>query len=132
MKQLILFAVLLFAGFAAGAQAQSLETAQYFDYGIRSMEKSQHEKALEYFNKSLRSAERSQTSPNFRAKIHYNIGVCLYRLDRFADAVGHYDKAITLSDSSYPKASYALSAAREKIKVTPQRNGAARAEARPR
>lgn len=115
MKHSFLIAILLLGGLAVTAQAQSLETAQYFEHGVRSLENAQPQRALEYFNNSLTSAERGHTSPQFRAKINYNIGVSLYRLNRFEEAADYYRKAISLSDGHYTKASNALKIVKEKI-----------------
>jgi tetratricopeptide (TPR) repeat protein len=130
MKQLIFIAILVFGGIAV--QAQSLETEQYFDRGIRSLERSQPQEALDNFSRSLISAERSHTSPTFRAKINYNIGVSLYRLGRFEEAADRYAEAITLSNGKYKKASYALSAARDKMQTAVPRITEARAQTHPR
>ena len=130
MKQILLFAILFFVISAAGVRAQSLEASQYFDNGIRSLEKSQPAMALAYFERSLNSAERSHASPHFRAKIHYNIGVSLYRLDRYDAAADHFGEAIDLYGGNYEKASYALGAANGKMKEGAPLN--TQAQARPR
>lgn len=74
----------------------------------------QYEKALA----SYRAAQNQPNGPEFSARVHYNIGVCLYRLDRPADAVPELKEAIRLKGDRYQQAWYALGMAQAVLKNT--------------
>ncbi|HEY0426791.1 MAG TPA: tetratricopeptide repeat protein [Pyrinomonadaceae bacterium] len=88
---------------------------QTFEAGTRAAQNAQYESALENYRTSLASSEIEKTNGEFRAKIHFNIGVCLFHLRQTAEAVIEFKKAIAL-DGDYQKAFYALGMAESESK----------------
>ncbi|MEP7038513.1 MAG: tetratricopeptide repeat protein, partial [Acidobacteriota bacterium] len=81
----ILFIVSMFA-FNVNAQTEIAQTA--FERGVTNARAGEFENALNDFQKALEKQRISnKNSAAFLAKINYNIGVCLYRLNRSTDAV---------------------------------------------
>jgi Flp pilus assembly protein TadD len=52
-------------------------------------------------------AENEYLSAGYRARVHYNIGVCYFRLNRFDPAIDNFKAAILLK-ADYTRAHYAL------------------------
>ncbi len=105
----ILFIVSMFA-FNANSQTGFVQTA--FERGITNAHAGQFEKALTDFEIVLVNQQISnKTSAAFLAKINYNIGVCLFRLNRSTDAVSYLTKSIQLSKNNYRNAFYVLAMA---------------------
>lgn len=52
----------------------------------------------------------------YRAKLHFNIGVCLYRLKQNEQATSEFEEAIKLAKGDYEKAFYALGMAQAELK----------------
>jgi tetratricopeptide (TPR) repeat protein len=98
------------------ASAQNPLPSQFFEEGMKAAQKEQYEKALENYQKALFYTKYDETSDNFLAKIHFNIGVCQYQLERPNEAVAEFTKAVTLSKSTYQKAFYALGMAQIDLK----------------
>ncbi len=59
--------------------------------------------ALEKYRGLLSSVKKAKPA----AKVHFNIGVCLYHLEQFENAAAEYQAAIT-ADRAYQKAFYTL------------------------
>jgi tetratricopeptide (TPR) repeat protein len=76
--------------------------------------KGEYEKALETY----RFEQKGVSSGESAARAHYNIGVCLYRLDRPADAVPELTEAIHLRAGGYQRAWYALGMAQTALNHT--------------
>ena len=112
MKRMMIALLMGMALFVVGTQAQSVEAARYFDHGVEEMERGRNVDALKYFRTARKAADRSQVSPEFRAMIHYNTGVCLYRLGERAAAEREYRTALRLKNGRYEKAFYALGVVR--------------------
>lgn len=104
MKRIILGIFIIVTAFALSVSAQSL---QIFESGIALAQKGEFKTALTKFEKSLELTKSEETSDEFRAKIHFNIGVCLYQLKEQAKAVNEFESAITLNPN-YEKAFYSL------------------------
>lgn len=83
-------------------------TNQFFNEGTRAARNAQYEKAIESYQKALFYIKNDETKDDFLAKIHSNIGVCLYQLKRHEAAVSEFAKAINMSNRKYHKAFYAL------------------------
>lgn len=85
--------------------AQTVEIKQTFDEATEKANAKDFENALVIYQKL---AGISQNEPKeFRAKIHFNIGVCLYQLKNQTKAVTEYGRAVLLNPR-YEKAFYAL------------------------
>ena len=66
-------------------------------------------KALASYLAASEAANTEHLDSDFLAKLHYNIGVCEYRLDHPEQAVKELEQAVTLTNgAAYPRAFYAL------------------------
>ncbi len=104
MKRIILSIFIIVTAFALSVSAQSL---QIFESGITLAQKGEFKTALAKFERSLELSNNEKLSDEFRAKIHFNIGVCLYQLKEQSKAVKEFESAITLKPN-YEKAFYSL------------------------
>jgi len=87
------------------ASAQTVEIKQTFDEATAKANAKDFENALPIYQKL---AGISQNEPKeFRAKIHFNIGVCFYQSKKQLEAVTEYERAVLLNPR-YEKAFYAL------------------------
>lgn len=119
MRRLFLSIFVILTASVFSTSAQSLATRQTFEKGISLANEEKFETALADFKKSLTLAEIEDADNNFRAKIHFNIGVCLYRLKQNEKATGELEEAIKLSRGDYEKAFYALGMAKAELKNWP-------------
>lgn len=100
---------------SASAQTSPL-VRQPFEKGTRLAQEGEYETALENYRKSLLFAETENSDDNLKAKIHYNIGVCLYQLKDNSAAARELTEAVKLSRRNYQKAFYALGMAQKELK----------------
>ena len=107
MKRIFLSIFIIVAAFVGSISAQSLTVRQTFDNGIFSAQRGEFETALEQFQTSLELTKTEETSDSFRAKIHFNIGVCFYQMKEQAQAVTEFERAVWLNPN-YEKAFYSL------------------------
>ncbi len=110
----VLFFIFLIFTFSAAAQTPALKTS--FETGIETARRGEFEKASETFQRVLLSAEAEKTSDEFLAKVHFNLGVCFYRLRQTEKSVGEFNEAIRLSRREYKRAFYALGMAQSDLK----------------
>jgi tetratricopeptide (TPR) repeat protein len=116
MKRLFLSIFVISVGLISSASAQSATTRQIFEEAVSLANSQKFEAALPGFKKSLTLAEIEDVDPAYRAKIRFNIGVCLYRLKQNEKAVVELEEAIKLAKGDYEKAFYALGMARAELK----------------
>lgn len=116
MKQIFLSIFVILTAMVLSVSAQSLATRQTFEKGIGLANAEKFETALGDFKKSLTLAEIEDAGSDFRAKIHFNIGVCLYRLKENEKAVREFEEAIKLTKGDYEKAFYALGMTQAELK----------------
>ncbi len=116
MKRIFLSIFVILTAMVLSVSAQSLATRQTFEKGIGLASEGKFETALGEFKKSLTLAEIEDAESDFRAKIHFNIGVCLYRLKQNEKAVGEFEEAVKLVKGDYEKAFYALGMAQAELK----------------
>lgn len=116
MKSIFLSIFVILTVFAVSASAQSLSTRQTFEKGIGLANAEKFEAALADFRKSLTLAEIEDARAEFHARIHFNIGVCWYRMKENEKAVGEFEAAIKLTKNDYEKAFYALGMAQAELK----------------
>lgn len=105
MRTLILFAFLFGA---AGALAQSPRALDSFDKGIERSQKGDHVAAHHQFESTLALAEREGASDRFFGRLHYNIGVSLFQLERFGAAQYHLKKALRFTNHLSARAHHVL------------------------
>jgi tetratricopeptide (TPR) repeat protein len=117
MRTLIFIILLVFTVSAFG---QSPLVSRAFGEGTAYAKVSDFEKALKSYRKTLFVAGNEDISDEFLAKIHFNIGVCLYQMDQPAPAVVDLKKAVALRKGIYPKAQYALGMAETANKNWPE------------
>ncbi len=106
--------------FAVGISAQSTLVRQPFRTGTKFAKAGKFEKALSSYLAAVEAAKSETVSDEFLAKLHYNIGVCEYRLDRAGKAVKELEQAVELTTGLYPRAFYALGMAESARKNWPK------------
>ena len=90
---------------AISASAQTSEIKQNFDEATKRANAKDFENALVIYQ-NLAGISQNEAK-EFRAKIHFNIGVCLYQLKNRSKAISEYEVAVLLNPR-YEKAFYAL------------------------
>ena len=113
MRKLSFLFIIVFA-LVAGAAAQSVK--QSFEEGTRAAKMGEYERALENYRKAILYTENEKIGDDFRARIHFNAGVCLFHLQQNPEAVAEFNEAIALSGRSYQKAFYVLGMAQARLK----------------
>lgn len=106
----------IFAVFTFSATAQTPSLQKTFDDGIQTARAGDFQKAAETFRRVLLSAEIEKTPDDFAARIHFNLGVCLFRSNETKLAAAEFSEAVKLSRRTYAKAFYALGMAQTKLK----------------
>ncbi|MFN0124739.1 MAG: tetratricopeptide repeat protein [Blastocatellia bacterium] len=100
-----LFLFVLLAGTVMENRAATQETP--FAQGMNFFALGQYQMALRHFRFALADAQGAQT-----ALVHYNIGVCHFRLGDARQAVREYETALALRNQRYAMAALALGHAR--------------------
>jgi tetratricopeptide (TPR) repeat protein len=120
MKRIFLsiFVILTFS--VLSVAAQSFTTQQMFEKAVSMAHEEKFETALPVFKDVLALAKIDDANTGFHAKVHFNIGVCLYRLKQSAKAVSEFEEAIKLAKGDYEKAFYALGMANAELKNWPK------------
>jgi Flp pilus assembly protein TadD len=93
--------------FSISASAQSPTVINLFAEGTMQANAGRFDDALKNFKTVLFMAENEYLGAAYRAHVHYNIGVCYFRLNRFDPAIDHF-KAALLLKADYTRAHYAL------------------------
>jgi Flp pilus assembly protein TadD len=101
---------------AFSALAQTSLTDRHFEKGTRAARAGQFELAIEKYRQAILFSETEKTSDDLLARIHFNIGVCLFNLKRTIEAAEEFTEAIKLSRRNYQKAFYALGMAESELK----------------
>lgn len=114
MKRIIFGIFIIITAFVFSVSAQD-SVQKTFENGIKSAGKGEFQTALADFQKSLALAGAENVSDNFLAKIHFNIGVCFYRMKQQAKAVEAFERAVLLNPG-YEKSFYALGMAQFELK----------------
>lgn len=113
MRKLSFLFIIVFA-LVVNISAQTVK--QSFEEGTRLANGGEYEKALENYRKAILYTETEKIGDDFRARIHFNAGVCLFHLKQNAEAVAEFNEAIALSKRSYQKAFYVLGMAQARLK----------------
>jgi tetratricopeptide (TPR) repeat protein len=113
MRYLSIVFLLVFSLTAAG---QSPALSKVFSEGTKYAGEQRFQDALESYKTALQMADNEYAGASFRAKLHYNIGVCYLRLDQFNSASNEFKRALLL-DSSFAPAHYALGIVRSRKAV---------------
>jgi Flp pilus assembly protein TadD len=110
----VLFFIFLVFTFSAGAQTLVLKKS--FDKAVETARRGEFENASEKFRHVLFAAEMEKTPDEFLARVHFNLGVCFYRLNETKKSVGEFTEAVKLSRREYKPAFYALGMAESDLK----------------
>ena len=102
MKKNFLSLFALFCGLNVSAQSADL-----FSGAAEQIRAGQFDTALERYKTALSLAENKYADKDYRARLHYNVGVCYFHLDKFDLAADHFKHAILLK-TDYSLAYYAL------------------------
>ena len=113
MRKLSFLFIIVFA-LVVNSAAQTVK--QSFEEGTRAAGSAEYEKALANYRKAILYTENEKTGADFLARIHFNIGVCLFHLKENAAAVEEFNQAIALSRRGYQKAFYVLGMAQARLK----------------
>lgn len=113
MKRLLFF--LIFAA-SVSVPAQSISARRVFEQAMKEAKTGRYERALENYRKTQLLSESDPLKEKFLAKIRFNIGVCLYHLQKPAEAAEEFRQAIRLTRNTYQKAFYALGMAETAMK----------------
>jgi tetratricopeptide (TPR) repeat protein len=113
MRKLSFLFIIAFA-LAANIPAQNVK--QSFEEGTRLANNAEYEKALENYRKAILYTENEKIDDDFRARIHFNAGVCLFQMKQNAEAVAELNESIRLSRRGYQKAFYVLGMAQARLK----------------
>ncbi len=105
--------------FAVNAMAQSPMLSRSFNEGTTFAKAGEFEKAGKSYRTALMIALDEEMPMHYVAKVHFNLGVCNYRLGSGAEAVAELNKAIKLFRGKYPRAYYALGMAESERKNWP-------------
>lgn len=96
--------------------AQTPALKKSFVEAVETARRGEFETASEKFRRVLFIAETEKVSDEFLAKIHFNLGVCFYRLKFSEKSIGEFTEAIKLSRREYSRAFYALGMAESDLK----------------
>ncbi|MEO7674012.1 MAG: tetratricopeptide repeat protein, partial [Pyrinomonadaceae bacterium] len=116
MRTLLIICTLIFT---SGAMAQSPLLSRAFNEATAFAGRGEFEKAAKGYKTSLIIASDEDMPTSYLGKIHYNLGVCSYRLRKPAEASIEFDRAIKLSHGKYQRAFYGLGMARMEQKDWP-------------
>ena len=94
--------------FAVSVSAQSPSVTRSFSEGTRLANAGEFEKALSSYRAALGGSESVRSDNDFLARLHYNLGVCEYRLNRPDKAIEEFNLAIKIKAGNYARAFYAL------------------------
>ena len=110
----ILSFVFLFI-FAVNISAQSTKVDDLFTQGSRQINSGRFDEALTTYKTALTTAEKRYAGKEYLARLHYNIGVCYFHLDRFEAAANEFKSAVLLK-TDYSQAYSALDKARARTR----------------
>ena len=91
----ILSFVFLFI-FAVNISAQSANVDDLFAQGMRQVNAGRFDDALTTYKIALATAENKYAGKEYLARLHYNIGLCYFHLDRFDEAANEMKSALLL------------------------------------
>lgn len=108
----IIFSVVL----AVSVSAQTPLAQQAFDEGTQKAQTGNYESAIKDYQTAVLLSQSGKKNDDFLARVHFNLGVCLFHLQRNDEAVKELTEAINLRRGKYQKAFYALGMAHGAMK----------------
>lgn len=110
----VLFFMFLVFTFSISAQTSAMKKS--VDEGIKMARQGNFDEASETFRRILLSSKVEQPPEEFLARVHFNLGVCLYRLKETKNAIGEFSEVIKLTRRQSKPAFYALGMAESDLK----------------
>jgi tetratricopeptide (TPR) repeat protein len=101
--------------FAWNVNAQTPTVDKLFEDGTAYANAAQFDSALKSYKTALAAAERTYAGKESRARLHYNIGLCYFRLERFGPAADEFKRAMLLKPD-YAAAYFALDQAKTRFR----------------
>lgn len=114
MKRIIFSFFVIVSAFTISISAQTF-AQQRFEKGLIAAQSGNYQAALDDFKMSLSFSENEMANNEFRARIHYNIGVCFYQLKEQSKAVAEFERAVKLN-RNHEKSFYSLGMAQYELK----------------
>lgn len=114
--RLSFFVFVIVLTFAFSVSAQTSLTVRRFEKGTQAAQAKQFELAIEKYRQAILFSGAEKTSDDLLARIHFNIGVCLFNLRQTTEAAEEFIEAIKLSRRNYQRAFYALGMAQVDLK----------------
>lgn len=102
--------------FAFSASAQTPLTVRHFEKGTRAAQAKDYERAIKDYRRAILFSTAEKANDDLLARIHFNVGVCLFNLKRATEAADEFAEAIRLSRRTYQRAFYALGMANGELK----------------
>ena len=99
--------------FAVSISAQSTKVDDLFTQGTKQINAGRFDDALTTYKSALATAEKQYAGKEYLARLHYNIGVCYFHLDRFEAAANEFKSAVLLK-TDYSQAFAALRKAKSR------------------
>ena len=107
MKHIIFAALFLLLATFTTVSAQSSSIKMSYENGITLAHGRTYKAALKEFENALVLTKGKSVSNDIHARIHFNIGVCLYQLHRETEAARAFEQAVRYKPR-YERAYYAL------------------------
>ncbi len=107
----IIFSIVL----TMSVSAQTPLFKQEFDEGTKKGQTENYENAIENYKKALILSQLEQSENDFGARIHFNLGVCFFHLQRNDEAFKELTEAIKFSQGKYQKAFYVIGMVQGKL-----------------
>jgi tetratricopeptide (TPR) repeat protein len=114
MKRIIFSFFVIVSAFTVSISAQTF-AQQRFEKGLFAAENGNYRAALGNFKMSLAFLADEKLDNEFRAKIHYNIGVCFYQMKEQTKAIAEFERAVKLNPN-HEKSFYSLGMAQYELK----------------
>lgn len=96
--------------------AQTPSVKQNFDEGTQKAQAGDYENAIGNYEKALLLSEIEKSEDDILARLHFNLGVCFFHLQRNDKAVEELTEAIRISRGKYQKAFYVIGMANYAMK----------------
>ena len=101
--------------FAFNVTAQTATTDRLFADGSSYANAGDFDAALKTYKAALAAAEKKYAGKESLARLHYNIGLCYFQLNRFDEAANEFKTAMLLK-TDYSQAYVALNAAKARAR----------------
>ena len=101
--------------FGVNVWGQSPAVTKLYSDGARYANTQDFNQALQSFKTAAFAADNEYLNDGYRARLHYNIGVCHFQLRQFELASNEFKSALLLK-KDYTQAHHALSMARTRLR----------------